>query len=92
MVSLRAVSGAPTRDSALTIAVKGGASDTALRLHRTDDLTSANVPDAISAIRLRAGRVFPAFAAILIPASVQDSQCPSEHQVRLPSELVSMCP
>ena len=27
------------------------------RLHRTDDLTSANVPDAISAIRLRAGRV-----------------------------------
>src|SRR5712691_4963635 len=40
------------------------------RLHRTDDLTSANVPDATSAIRLRAGRVFPAFAAILIPASV----------------------
>jgi len=40
------------------------------RLQRTDDLTSANVPDATSAIRLRAGRVFPAFAAILIPASV----------------------
>src|SRR5438067_611611 len=40
------------------------------RLHWTDDLTSANVPDATSAIRLRAGRVFPAFAAILIPASV----------------------
>ena len=33
-------------------------------------LTSANVPDATSAIRLRAGRAFPAFAAILIPASV----------------------
>ena len=62
------------------------------RLHRTDNLRSANVTDATSAIRLRAGRVFPAFAAILIPASVQDSQCPSEHQVRLPSELVSMCP
>lgn len=40
------------------------------RLHRTDDLTSANAPDATSAIRFRAGRVFPAFAAILIPASV----------------------
>jgi len=39
-------------------------------LHRTDDLTSANVADAISAMRFRAGRVFPAFAAILIPASV----------------------
>jgi len=42
----------------------------ASRLHRTDDLTSANVPDATSAIRLRACRLFPAFAAILIPASV----------------------
>src|ERR1700748_2738116 len=40
------------------------------RLHGTDDLTSANVPDATSATRLRAGRLFPAFAAILIPASV----------------------
>lgn len=33
----------------------------ASRFHRTDDLTLANVPDATSAIRLRACRVFPAF-------------------------------
>jgi hypothetical protein len=35
-----------------------------------DNLVSVNTMDATSAIRFRAGRVFPAFAAILIPASV----------------------
>ncbi|SRR6266852_3162961 len=40
------------------------------RLHRTDISAPANTTDATSAIRFRAGRVFPAFAAILIPASV----------------------
>ena len=37
---------------------------------RTDNSSPANTTDATSAIPLRAGRVFPAFAAILIPASV----------------------
>ena len=40
------------------------------RPHRTDNSAPANTTDATSAIRFRTGLVFPAFAAILIPASV----------------------
>jgi hypothetical protein len=40
------------------------------QLYRIDKLVPANTMDATTAIRFRAGRVFPVFAAILIPASV----------------------
>src|SRR5580698_7160145 len=55
-----------------------GNQETEANFYRIDNLVLANTMDATTAIRFKAGRVFPAFAAILIPANV-----PSKKSARL---------